>query len=52
MELLAFLVVVLAIPAIAGVAWLHFGQNTRVELTRSTLAPSNLSAEPEMAQGD
>jgi len=43
MEVLGFLVVLLAFAATAGVAWLHFGQHTRVELTRSAriLAPSN-----------
>jgi hypothetical protein len=51
MELLGFLVVVLAIAAIAGVAWLHFGQHTRVELSRpgNTLAPSTLPPELETA---
>ncbi len=42
MQLLTFLVVLLAIAAIAGVVWLHFGQHTEVEVT----------GPPETAAGD
>jgi hypothetical protein len=50
MELLGFLVVVLAIAATAGAVWLHLGQHTRVELSRR--GNTSAAPEPEVAQSD
>jgi hypothetical protein len=49
MELLAFLVAVLAIAATAGVAWLYFGQHTKIELTGSGSPSAHSTLPPKPA---